>query len=102
MDRDRVTLDAMLRSRPGEVIRNSAESIASLRPRWSEFAACRGMGADLFHPERGGNGNAAKQVCAGCQVREECLDDAMKTGFPGVWGGLSGRERKRGVGHDAA
>lgn len=37
----------------------------------------------------------AKEVCAGCSVRKQCLDYAMGTRQEhGVWGGLSGIERR--------
>ena len=37
----------------------------------------------------------AKRVCASCEVRAECLQDALDRGERfGVWGGLSERERR--------
>ena len=37
----------------------------------------------------------AKQVCAGCDVRAECLQQAVRTGERyGVWGGLTDLERR--------
>ncbi|MXW99885.1 MAG: WhiB family transcriptional regulator [Acidimicrobiaceae bacterium] len=56
------------------------------------------MGSELFFPEIGDHkrAQAARQVCAGCKVRENCLADALATGTQhGVWGGLSVRERRR-------
>ncbi|HEV2256553.1 MAG TPA: WhiB family transcriptional regulator [Streptosporangiaceae bacterium] len=36
----------------------------------------------------------AKAICAGCQVRRDCLAFALRTHqVHGVWGGLSERER---------
>lgn len=63
---------------------------------WRDQANCLGMDADLFFPERGVNTNEAKEVCAGCSVREECLEYALD--YPeifGIWGGCSPVERKR-------
>lgn len=38
----------------------------------------------------------AKAVCAGCAVREQCLEFALTNGEKfGIWGGLSERERRR-------
>jgi hypothetical protein len=38
----------------------------------------------------------AQGVCAGCSVREECLEYALKHNIEhGVWGGTSERERRR-------
>lgn len=53
--------------------------------RWAEHAACRGMGADIFHPaiargvhaRRSQAVRAAKAICATCPVTTECLADAM-------------------------
>lgn len=63
---------------------------------WQELANCRGVDPDLFFTERGESTREAKEVCAGCAVRSECLEYAM--GVPerfGIWGGLSERERRR-------
>lgn len=65
-------------------------------PDWRDLAACAGEDPDLFYPEPGGSVKPAKQICAGCPVRAECLEDALKTGDRfGVRGGLSERERGR-------
>lgn len=68
------------------------------RPAWHADAACRGMDPDLFYPGLGANRDLvhARQVCTGCRVRVECLEDALARGDKwGVWGGLSERERRR-------
>ena len=68
---------------------------------WQLEAACRGVDSDVFfHPDRE-RGEArerreaqAKKICAGCPVRQACLDHALKVREPyGVWGGLSEHER---------
>ena len=60
------------------------------------FGACRGADPDLFFPDRGESLEPAKAVCAGCVVREECLEHALRVGERfGVWGGTSERERRR-------
>jgi len=48
---------------------------------WLELAACRDSDPELFFPERGekAKGQAAKQVCAGCQVQQQCRDLAVRT-----------------------
>lgn len=63
------------------------------RPAWFAEAACAGLDIDLFFPERGETTSAAKAVCAGCPVRDECREFGMRERF-GVWGGASERERK--------
>jgi hypothetical protein len=62
-----------------------------------ERAACRGSNTELFYPATGENARPAKQVCAGCPVKADCLD-YVNTLDPheadhGVWGGLSPRDR---------
>jgi WhiB family redox-sensing transcriptional regulator len=62
---------------------------------WQNQANCLGLDPVLFFPERGESTREAKRVCAGCAVREECLEYALDEGFRhGVWGGLSERERR--------
>ena len=66
-------------------------------PAWHEKAACRGADPDLFFPsEEGGKAQAwkAKAICAGCPVRAECLDHAVRHGEHwGIWGGTAPGER---------
>lgn len=65
-----------------------------------EQAACRTADPELFFPVAAvGAGRArlarAKAVCAGCPVREQCLDYALQTGQThGVWGGTTEEERR--------
>lgn len=68
---------------------------------WRDLAACRDVNADLFFPvgDPAAPANVlqaaeAKRVCAGCQVRAECLSFALSAAEPfGVWGGTSEDER---------
>ncbi|MFI8360763.1 WhiB family transcriptional regulator [Streptomyces sp. NPDC085612] len=71
---------------------------------WHELAVCAQTDPDVFFPERGeaDKTRAAKQVCLGCEVRKQCLVDALDregdlaaTHRFGVWGGYSPRERSR-------
>jgi WhiB family redox-sensing transcriptional regulator len=68
--------------------------------RWRVRAACSEVDPDLFFPV-GVTGpavdhiDAAKAVCRGCIVREECLEFAISTNQEyGVWGGTSEEERR--------
>lgn len=69
---------------------------------WSRDAACGDARDDRHYPvgRSGAEGLArglaeAKQVCAGCPVRAECLAHAIEQGEDhGVWGGLSPAERR--------
>jgi WhiB family transcriptional regulator, redox-sensing transcriptional regulator len=68
---------------------------------WRDLAACRRANPELFFPvTEAGPGHLqvarAKAVCAGCRVRQDCLDFAMSTHqVHGVWGGFSEADRRR-------
>ncbi|GLZ45775.1 hypothetical protein Acsp06_19600 [Actinomycetospora sp. NBRC 106375] len=74
-------------------------------PDWHEHAACAGMEEALFFPVADGGPlgveriEQAKQVCAGCPVRNTCLADTMARESPTarycVFGGLSAGDRSR-------
>jgi WhiB family redox-sensing transcriptional regulator len=66
------------------------------RRTWQSRANCLGVDPDFFFPERGASTREAKAVCAGCEVRADCLEYALVNGEKfGIWGGLSERERRR-------
>lgn len=63
---------------------------------WRDRAACRTLGPDVFFTPRGGNAEfqEAVAICAGCEVRQACLDYALANRIrTGVWGGYSARAR---------
>ena len=67
---------------------------------WTDDAACRGADPEIFYPV-GFTGPAlrqeetAKQICAGCVVRSDCLAWALRAGEPdGIWGGTTPEERR--------
>lgn len=63
---------------------------------WTAHAACRDMNPDIFFPTRGEDVRPAKRVCAGCPVRQQCLDYALDNQEKyGIWGGTGERERRR-------
>lgn len=70
------------------------------RPRWQDQAACRGRGPTWWFPERGDSVDDAIAICQGCPVRVECLTAQLAAAPPGagtdqgIWGGLSGRQRR--------
>jgi WhiB family redox-sensing transcriptional regulator len=54
---------------------------------------------EVFFPPQGEAGRDvaadARETCAGCDVREQCLAWALAHSVDhGVWGGLTGHERK--------
>ena len=69
---------------------------------WRAAGACRSADPELFFPIATGVAVTATQVmkaqriCAGCGVRQQCLDFAMQNGeVHGVWGGTTPEERVR-------
>ncbi|MBW3620207.1 MAG: WhiB family transcriptional regulator [Actinobacteria bacterium] len=67
---------------------------------WRSRSACIDEDPELFFPI-GTTGpaveqaDAAKRVCARCDVREECLEYALASNQDaGVWGGLTEDERR--------
>ena len=69
-------------------------TLGEARPAWQAQAACRGAGADAFFPERGENYLGVLRICSTCPVREQCLDFGINE-KDGVWGGLTGRQRRK-------
>jgi WhiB family transcriptional regulator, redox-sensing transcriptional regulator len=66
------------------------------QPDWQERALCAQTDPEAFFPEKGGSTREAKQICASCEVRAECLEYALAFDERfGIWGGLSERERRR-------
>jgi WhiB family transcriptional regulator, redox-sensing transcriptional regulator len=59
-------------------------------------AACRDANTEVFFPVSDAHAGPAKEICATCPVREECLEFALETRpADGVWGGLTPIERHR-------
>lgn len=62
---------------------------------WIDRALCAQTDPEIFYPDKGGTTRPAKAVCARCEVRAECLQEALDTGDEhGIRGGLSPRERR--------
>jgi WhiB family transcriptional regulator, redox-sensing transcriptional regulator len=63
---------------------------------WQQDAPCGQTDLEAFFPGKGGSVREAKRVCASCDVKERCLEYAMKNDERfGVWGGLSERDRRK-------
>ena len=73
-----------------------------MREHWNERAACVGVDERIFFPPAGKTANHARQFCAACPVRAECLRDALKAELGerrfGIYGGLMAPERAELVG----
>lgn len=70
---------------------------------WQELANCQGVDPDLYFPDRADAERAyaiTKQICAACEVRDECREWAIENRMDsGMWGGMTAndlrKERKR-------
>lgn len=59
-------------------------------------ALCAQTDPEAFYPEKGGSTREAKRVCLTCDVRDDCLEEALSNDERhGVWGGLTERERRK-------
>jgi WhiB family transcriptional regulator, redox-sensing transcriptional regulator len=69
-----------------------------MKQSWRQQAACRGLDPLIFYPVSDDDvtTDVAKEVCAGCTVREACLEYALTVREKeGIWGGATERERRR-------
>ena len=63
---------------------------------WQDQALCAQTDPEAFFPEKGGSTREAKRICLSCDVRQECLEFALRNDERfGIWGGMSERERRR-------
>jgi WhiB family transcriptional regulator, redox-sensing transcriptional regulator len=75
---------------------------------WQAAGACLSADPEIFFPVSGTGASTpqieqARRICAGCQVRRECLDWAMNSGeMHGIWGGTTPEDRTRARRKDAA
>lgn len=90
-------------STPALILRPVAEPRFRHDPdemRWIAGASCLDQDPELFFPVGIGPAalaqeSLARAVCAGCVVRERCLEWALTTcQDAGVWGGLGEEERR--------
>ena len=69
------------------------------RGSWVDRAKCVDTPTDLFYEP--GDVDRAKEICASCEVADQCLayalacEDLDPYGGHGLWGGLTGREPNR-------
>lgn len=80
----------------------------TIEEEWIKDAQCQGTNPAIFFAGASlgrGKGRSieniqatrlAKSICMQCEVREECLDYALRTNQDfGIWGGMTEKERKR-------
>jgi len=90
------TADSIDGNEPGGAA-DLLDLLASGHPAWHRDASCKEHPELTWFPERGEDLTAAKAVCCGCLVVGECRSWALAQGpgLEGIWGGLSGQERRR-------
>lgn len=63
---------------------------------WMREGHCRYYPPAAFFPSDGVGVDQARQICAECPVKAECLEYALESRIDhGVWGGCSERQRRR-------
>lgn len=94
-------VDRGINKKPGEAKMEIMETW-TLRNRhfdWMDHAECVGQTELFFKETRGYSGaqyQVAKDICAGCKVRVQCLEFAMDNDMQyGVWGGKTPAERNK-------
>jgi WhiB family redox-sensing transcriptional regulator len=67
------------------------------RPDWHRRAACRGEDVAAFTVDVGRQyDDGTRRLCAGCQVRRECLKTALADdSLQGMWAGTTPVERRQ-------
>jgi WhiB family redox-sensing transcriptional regulator len=78
-----------------ELLGELARAVAAWH--WTADGLCLEYVDDAnWFPERGESCEPAKKICRQCLVAEECAAFAMTEGIhQGIWGGLSGMERRQ-------
>ena len=61
---------------------------------WREHAACTGHAEYFFNDAKKTNVREAKKICAGCPVKQQCLEHGLTHDEYGIWGGLTATERR--------
>ena len=76
--------------------------IGGINDEWMESALCSQTDPDAFFPEHRSTGHAARTICQSCDVRAECLRDALvnHNNTPdgklyGIWGGYGTTSRRK-------
>jgi WhiB family redox-sensing transcriptional regulator len=70
--------------------------IADRGDSWRDQGRCAEVDPMLFYPAKGESANPARMVCAGCEVRDQCLEWALATDQRwGVWGGTTEHDRRK-------
>ncbi|MGW1591363.1 WhiB family transcriptional regulator [Streptomyces sp. NPDC002386] len=69
--------------------------MANAQGHWSEYATCRSSDPDELFVDGNPSQRQAKARCTECEVRIECLAEALDHRIEfGIWGGMTERERR--------
>lgn len=69
---------------------------AALIGPWAARASCAETDPETFFPPHGDPATQARQICARCPVRDDCLAYALDADERfGIWGGLDPDERSK-------
>ncbi len=82
--------------RAERALEHALDLIEEARPEWMRRAACRGLG-HLYFPTRGVPTDAARAICAGCTVRDDCRAFVLRAPpglLRGIWGGMTTKQRR--------
>ena len=67
-------------------------------PQWTDTPACRGTNTEMWFAEDSEPGyreaNLLKRICAGCPVKQECLEYSLHHSVQGYWAGTTPRKRQ--------
>jgi len=76
--------------------RGLVDRIRGLAPEWHARAACTGQPSCVFFPERGRSNAEALTLCARCDVRRQCLAEALADSSldHGIRGGATAQARR--------
>ena len=61
---------------------------------WHARGLCVGADPEIFFPSHGDPGTEARQICASCGIREDCLKYATEADEFGIWAGLDQQQRR--------
>jgi WhiB family redox-sensing transcriptional regulator len=68
-------------------------------PKWESTPACSGTDTELWFNEDDEPGYREKlllqRICSGCEVKNQCLDYALRHSVMGYWAGTTPRERQQ-------
>lgn len=64
-------------------------------PDWRKKASCANLDPAMFIIERGQDVQPALNVCKTCPVKDPCLRYAIDNNEIGIWGGTTGKQRRK-------